>query len=136
MEFHTSIGIDAFADDVWHVLTDINNWKNWNTTVDRVIGKIALNQQIKVYTCVNVKRSFNVTELAKPHRMVWTSGLPFGLFTAVRTFSLAKGAGSFNDFTVREQFSGILLPAFRNRIPDVQSSIDEFAICLKKRIES
>jgi len=105
MEFRTSIGIDAFADDVWHVLTDIANWQEWNTTVDKVTGKVAIDQQIKIYTNGDTTRAFNVkvTELAKPSRMVWAGGLPFGLLTAIRTFSLTKGAGSFYDFTVHEQ---------------------------------
>ncbi len=138
MEFRTSIGIDAFADDAWHVLTDTRSWPEWNKTVDRVIGKLALNQQIKVYSSVDTKRiiTVRVTELARPSRMVWEGGLPFGLFTVIRTFSLNKGIGSFNDLTVQEKYSGLLLPFVRKHIPNLQPSIDEFAICLKRRIES
>jgi hypothetical protein len=41
--------------------------------------------------------------------MVWSRGMPLGLFKGVRTFTLAAD-GAATRFTMREEYTGPLLP--------------------------
>jgi hypothetical protein len=68
-------------------------------------------------------------------RMTWSGGMPLGLFKGVRTFTLTpKGDGSI-DFTVREEFSGPLLPMFAGSLPDMTKPFQDFVAGLKARAE-
>src|SRR5262245_30630669 len=58
--FRAAIGIEAPADRVWGVLTDIAHWSDWNTTVDKVDGRVALGAKVTVYAKVSPGRAFPV----------------------------------------------------------------------------
>jgi hypothetical protein len=66
--------------------------------------------------------------------MAWTGGIPLGLMKGVRTFSLTPENGATR-FTLREQFSGPMLPLIWRSMPDMQPSFDKFAAGLKARAE-
>jgi hypothetical protein len=67
--------------------------------------------------------------------MVWSGGMPLGLFRGVRTFTLAPDAGGASAFTMREEYSGPLLPLIWRSIPDLGPSFAQFAAGLKQRAE-
>ncbi len=57
---------------------------------------------------------------------VWTGGMPLGLFTGVRQFTLTS-SGSGTEFHMHEEFSGVLAPLIGTSIPDLQPSFEQFA---------
>jgi hypothetical protein len=67
--------------------------------------------------------------------MVWSGGMPLGLFRGVRTFTLAPQADGVVAFTVREEYTGPLLPLIWPSIPDLEPSFRQFATGLKARLE-
>ena len=136
--FRTSIKINASPEVIWAILTDARGWTDWNTTVDRVEGTIAPGEKITVHAKVNPGRAFpvKVTEFIPGQRMVWTGGMPLGLFKGVRTYTLTKQSGSSVEFAMREDYSGLMAPMMTRSIPDLQPAFDEFAAALKKRAES
>jgi hypothetical protein len=67
--------------------------------------------------------------------MVWTGGMPFGLFTGTRSFTLTPGSNGEVAFAMREAFSGLLAPLITRSIPDLQPSFDTFAADLRRRAE-
>ena len=125
----SSISIQAAAESVWAILVDAPGYPAWNTTVDRVDGRIALGETVTVRAKVSPGRAFpvKVKQFAPPSRMVWGSGMPFGLFKGEREFTVtANGEGSV-EFAMREGFTGILAPLIGRMTPDLQPSFDEFA---------
>jgi hypothetical protein len=66
--------------------------------------------------------------------MVWTGGMPLGLFRGVRTYTLTPKDGGV-EFSMTEVFSGLMSPLIAGSIPDLQPSFDEFAAALKRRAE-
>ncbi len=92
---------------------------------------------ITAYNKINPKRAFpaKVTEFVPGKRMVWTGGMPLGLFKGVRTFSLAPRGDGTIDFTLREDYSGLLLPLIGGSIPDLTPSFNDFVAGLKARAE-
>jgi hypothetical protein len=83
---------------------------------------------------VAVMKSYEVTELERD-RMTWSGGMPLGLFKGVRTYRVAPEDGGTR-FTMREEYSGPLLPLIWRSMPDLQPSFDRFARGLKARVES
>ena len=135
--FSSSIAIQAAPEAVWQVLTDAPAYPQWNTTVTRVDGSIALGQKVTVHAKVAPGRAFpvKVVTFDAPRRMVWSGGMPLGLFKGDRVFELRAMSGGGVEFTMREDYSGLLAPLITKSIPDLQPAFDEFAACLKARTE-
>jgi hypothetical protein len=134
--FSVTTTIAAKPEKVWAVLIDAPGWTSWNTTVDKVEGEIQPNQTVKLFVKLNPGRAFpvKVSTFEAPRRMVWTGGMPLGLFKGERTYELVpKGDGV--EFTMREAFTGLLAGLITKSIPDMQPAFDDFARDLKKRAE-
>jgi len=105
--------------------------------VDRVEGAIAPGSVVKVY--VNILTSepvpLTVTAFEPPNRMVWTGGMPLGLFRGQRTFTLEPLGNGELRFTVEEIFTGLVLPLFRRSIPDLRPMFDAITGGLKAELE-
>lgn len=135
--FAVSTIIRATPEVVWAILTDGAKWTTWNTTIEKVEGLITPGSKLKIYTKLSPGRAFPVcvTEFAPPQRMVWTGGMPLGLFKGVRTYTLTPTSGGV-EFAMREVFSGLMAPLISRSIPDLQPSFVEFAAALKQRAEN
>lgn len=136
--FSTRIAINASADKVWALLTDAAGYPSWNSTVEKIEGSIAEKRKIRLYAKAMAGRAFGlrVSVFERPSRMIWTGGMPFGLFTGTRSFSLAPAADGSVVFTMREAFLGLLAGMIGRSIPDLQPSFDTFAADLKRAAEA
>jgi hypothetical protein len=134
--YESSAEIDATPEAVWAVLTDGGGYADWDSGVVRVEGRIAPQEKIKVVSEANPKRAFPVTvsEFSPGERMVWSGGMPLGLFRGVRTFTLTRREGGTR-FAMREEYTGPLLPVIWRSMPDLQPSFEQFAHGLKARAE-
>ena len=135
--FSASTRINAPTSAIWSLLTDAGGYADWNSTVDRVEGRIEAGGKVTVHAKVAPGRAFplNVSELEPERRMVWSGGMPLGLFTGTRTFELSPVAGGAVDFSMKEEFTGLLAPLITRSIPDLQPAFDQFAADLKSRAE-
>jgi hypothetical protein len=129
--------IEAAPEAVWEVLTDAPAYSEWDSGVVRVEGRIAPGEKIKVVSEANPKRAFpvNVTEFTPAQTMTWTGGMPLGLFKGVRTFTLSPQGGGTR-FTMREEYTGPLLPLIWRSMPDLGPSFEQFANGLKQKVEA
>ena len=137
MQYTTSTTISATPEAIWDILVDISNWTEWNTTIQEIEGNAAPGGKIKLRAKVNPGRTFsiNVAEFSPPGRMVWSGGMPLGLFKGERTYTLtAQDAGT--EFTMTEVYSGLMAGMITRSIPDLQPSFDEFAAALKTKAEA
>ena len=82
--------INADQDTVWALLSDTSKWKGWNPTVVSIDGTIAEGQKVRLVSTLNPTRTFNlsVTSVQAPREMVWSDGMPLGLFKGERTYRL------------------------------------------------
>jgi hypothetical protein len=136
--YDATADIEATPDTIWTILTDAPNLSNWDSGVERVEGKIAPGETIKVFVKVNPGRAFpvKVTEFVPGQKMVWSGGMPLGLFKGVRTYTLSPQGNGRTKFTMREEYTGPLLPMIWRSIPDLGPSFQQFASGLKSRAES
>ena len=135
--YESSATIAASPDAVWALITDAPGLSTWDSGVDRVEGRIAAGETIKVHSKAAPGRVFpvKVTEFTPSRRMVWSGGMPLGLFKGVRTYSLTP-EGTGTKFHMREEYTGPMLPMIWGSMPDLQPSFDQYASGLKARAES
>ena len=136
--FTASTNIKAAPSTLWNILTDAKSYPSWDPGVDRIEGVIAQGEQITAYTKLSPNRAFpaKVSEFIPNQRMTWSGGMPLGLFKGVRTFTLSPKEDGSVDFTLREEFSGLLLPLFGRAIPDMTKTFEDFVGGLKSRAEA
>src|SRR3982074_1516657 len=136
--YDATADIEATPDAIWAILTDAPNLSNWDSGVERVEGKIAPGETIKVLVKVNPGRAFpvKVTEFKPNERMVWSGGMPLGLFKGVRTYTLTPTGNGETSFKMREEYSGPMLGMIWKSIPDLGPAFQEFAQSLKRRAET
>lgn len=135
--FAVSTVIHAKPETIWAILTDGTKWTTWNTTIDKVEGAIQPGGKLKVYTNLSPGQAFpvRVSVFEPSRRMVWTGGMPLGLFKGERTYTLTPKDGGV-EFSMTEVFSGLMAPLITRSIPDLQPSFVEFAAALKRRAEN
>ena len=136
--FFASTSIRATPERIWSLLTDAPGYPRWNNTVEKVEGKIASGERVTVRPKINPGRSFpvKVSAFDPPQRMVWTGGMPLGLFKGERTFTLKPGSNGEIEFSMREEYTGVLAPLICRSIPDLQPAFLEFASDLKRAAEA
>jgi hypothetical protein len=136
--FETEATIQASPDRVWKILTDVGRYSDWESGVVRVEGKAALGEKVTLVSEANPGRAFplKVTELVPGRKMVFSGGMPLGLFKGVRTYSLAPEGDQATRFKMREEYTGPMLPMIWGSIPDLNPSFQKFATGLKKEAET
>jgi hypothetical protein len=136
--FRVSISIRATPAAIWEILTDASKYTTWNTTVDKVEGRIAPREKLTVHTKISPGRAFpvKVTEFVAGQKMVWTGGMPLGLFNGERTFTLTPRSDGLVDFSMSEVYGGPLSSLIERSILNLQPAFDEFAVALKTRAEA
>jgi hypothetical protein len=135
--FAVKTSIRATPERIWELLTDAAGYTRWNSTVEKIEGDIARNARIKVHAKISPGRTFPVmvTAFEPGRRMVWTGGMPLGLFKGERVFTLTPGAADGVEFSMREEYTGLMAGLIGRSIPDLQPAFDEFAADLKKAAE-
>lgn len=135
--FEARSNIKAKPEKVWQVLINGERYPEWDSGIDRFDGRIAPGATVKLYVKVNPGRAFplKVTELSSNRRMVFSGGMPLGLFRGVRTYTLEPDAAGGTDFHMREEYTGPLLGMIWKSIPDRGPSFQQFAGGLKAEAE-
>jgi uncharacterized protein YndB with AHSA1/START domain len=130
--------IDAPPDVVWAILTRGEGYAEWNPEIVNVEGRFALKQRIKVSVRLGngaVRRlSLKLTAYETGARMVWTGGLPLGLFVGTRTLTVTPQDGG-TEFRMALSMTGPLAPLILKSLGDRQPDIDAFSAGLKKVAE-
>ncbi len=135
--FATTTTINATPEVIWSILTDAAAYPEWNPTVSGIDGTIAPDEEITVHAKISPDRAFpvNVSAFEPGRRMVWSSGMPLGMFKGVRTFTLTP-RGDEVEFAMEEVFSGLMEFLISRSIPDLTPSFEEFAAALKAKAEA
>lgn len=133
--YESSVLIEAAPEAVWAVLADASRYPDWSSGMTAVDGDIVDGGRITVHPR-GAGRAFTVlVALDPPRLMVWSGGLPFGLFRGTRTFGLDDAPRGATLVTVREEFTGPLLGLVWRTMPDLQPSFDRFCLGLKAAVE-
>ena len=135
--FEASTRISAGPDAVWAALVDVGSWRDWDSGVDRVEGRVGLGERLTVFATMIRTRPFpvTVTELRPGEAMRWRGGLPGGLAVIDRTYSLDAQDDGGTVLTVREDHTGPLAGLLGRTTPDLNPSFRQFCAGIKARTE-
>lgn len=129
----TSVSVDIQADSktIWSLLTNAENYPNWNSTVISIDGKIALGEKIQLKSYLDPKRVFKLTvkELEPEKRLVWGDAM------GKREYKLTPTSNGQSNFSMTEKIGGPLFPLFAKMIPPFDESFEKFAHDLKTESE-
>jgi uncharacterized protein YndB with AHSA1/START domain len=124
-QFEVEQQINAPPQRVWAILTDAGTLASGPFGIIRLDGVIAKGGKLRLRSAASPDRTFRltVTELEPNRAMVWTGGMPFGLFTGTRTFTLAPIAGGTH-FLMHEVYDGSMRGSSGNRCPTLTPRFD------------
>jgi hypothetical protein len=135
--FEAGTRIDASPATVWATLADVGSWRDWDSGVDRVEGRVALGERVTIYATMIRSRPFTVTvtDVRPGEGMRWRGGLPLGLAVIDRTYSLDGQDDGGTVLTVREDHTGPLAGLLGRTTPDLNPSFRQFCAGIKQKTE-
>ena len=142
MEIKTQITVNATPDKVWAVLTDFENYPNWNPFIKSITGKPKVGSQIAVKIVppqgksMTFKPTVLVFERNKEFR--WMGRLLFrGVFDGEHKFELSDNGNGTTTFNHSEMFTGLLVNLFKRQLEDnTKNGFELMNESLKKFVES
>lgn len=116
-EIRTEITIQAKREKVWAILTDFENYPNWNPFITFIEGKAEEGRQITVRIAPpgGKTMTFKPTIITRTENreLKWLGTVLFkGLFDGEHTFELKDNADGTVTFIQGEQFRGIFTGLF------------------------
>ncbi len=135
--FETRRVIDAPPQKIWEILTDAARLQK-GFGILRIEGRISLGARLKLWSEVAPDRAFRlrVREFVPARRMIWQGGMPLGLFTGTRVFTLEPLTPDRTEFILREDYSGPLAALIFPKLPDLNPAFRQFADALQKAAEA
>jgi hypothetical protein len=116
-EIKTEILINAKPEQVWAILTDFENYPNWNPFIKSIKGQVFVGNKIIARleppetNGMTFKPKVLAFEANKEFR--WLGHLLFpGLFDGEHQFKLTDQGNGKTTFSQSEKFRGILVPMF------------------------
>ncbi len=141
-ELQATIQISAPIDRVWQVLTDFDNWKEWNPMVNQASGSASVRSKLSItMRGPNAKDAMNyqpiVIEVNPPKSFRWRATMLSGLlFTNDRVFEL-KEINGMTELVNKEEFSGLMVPFFWNKMNGfVVPMLEKMNKALKEKVEN
>ena len=140
-EIKNSIEIEASPERVWQVLTDFEQYPQWNPFMRRIIGSVEEGSRLEVTMGASGKNAMTfrpvLLKVRVNQEMRWLGRLLLPkIFDGEHSFVLEPIDQNRVRFTQSEKFSGLLLPIFaRSMDADTQRGFAEMNKALKTRAE-
>jgi hypothetical protein len=121
MEIITSIIINATPENVWNILSDFDNYGQWNPFITSIVGDIKVGNflQVTIAPPNGSAMKFKPTLLvANPQKELRWKGklLLKGLFDGEHFFNIVDNKDGSLTFLQGEKFTGILVLFFKKMI--------------------
>jgi uncharacterized protein YndB with AHSA1/START domain len=128
--------IHASPDRIWALLTDAAGFPRWNSTVTSIDGEIAEGRTLKLKVATAPERVFKpkVSKVESGRSMIWSDGMA-PMFKGVRTFTLTPNGDGSTEFSMKEEFRGLMLPLIKGSLPDFAPVFEAYADDLKRAAE-
>ena len=121
MEIRTEIRIHASREKVWQILTDFQNYPNWNPFIKAVEGTVKPGEKIRVRIeppgAKGMTFKPKVLTVSHNQEFKWLGNLLIpGLFDGEHKFELIENEDGSTTFIQSEKFSGILVPLLKKQL--------------------
>jgi hypothetical protein len=138
---YTFVAIDAPADKVWAVLTDVSSYPAWNPYVVEATGTLKIGERLKIVEEIDGKRhshSVLVTQFEPQQRqIVWQGSIfPSAFLKWNEWFSVEAVDANHSRVTMLISHQGLLANIYwkYNKNKDLQA-FRKFGAALKKKVE-
>lgn len=113
-ELRTEIEIQASPEKVWQILTNLDQWPEWNPFIHHAIGKAQVGKTVEItFRSASKEMTLHCTVVnAEPNRELrWKYHVVLpGLFRGEHSFSIEPMGTNRVRFVDREIFNGLLVP--------------------------
>ncbi len=135
LQYSAGVNIEAKPDRVWALMTNAGDFSRWNSTVKSIEGMIASGETIQLVATISPKRVFNlnIVEFVPEKKMVWSDGN--AMFKGVRTFTLSPKPDGTTDFSMEEDYTGLMMPMIAGLLPDFGPVFEQYLADLKREAE-
>jgi len=140
-EIHTEIDINASPEKAWTILTDFNNFSQWNPFIRQINGdpKVGTKLKVHLHTLSGKNRTYRpmVTKV-EPYRELRWSGKSFvpGIFNGERIFILKPLKTNYIRFVHIEIFTGLGVALAGDRLDkDMYQSFAKMNNAFKEKVE-
>lgn len=121
LEIKTEIVISATTEKIWTILTEFDEYSNWNPFIKSIEGKIEVGNRIIVQIAPPKAKKMTfkpkILTLNKNRELSWLGLLLFpGIFDGHHKFELKDNNNGTTTFTQSEIFKGILVPLFKKQL--------------------
>lgn len=136
-EIYTEIEINASSDTVWDILTDFDNFPNWNPFIKEISGKLQEGARIEVFikppNSNGMKFKPKILTYRPGKELRWLGNLWIPkLFEGEHSLIIEKISEDKVLFIQKEKFSGLLVPFFSGILKDTESGFKLMNQALKQ----
>lgn len=140
-ELRTEVEIDAPVSHVYRVLTDFENYAEWNPFLTSVSGELTVGHKLSVEMSLPEGKTYvldpQVTQVAENSELRWRGRFLFpALLEAEHFFLLSERGPRLTRVVQGENFSGFLLRFAGNALTLSARGCVYMNLALKKRAES
>ena len=117
---------------IWSLLTDVERYLTWNSTLISIEGSIQPGGSIKLKSKLDPNRTFTlkIKDFQEQTRLVWGDAM------GNRVYTLEDQGASGTRFSMTETIGGPLFPLFASQIPSFDTSFEQFTLDLKQAAEA
>ncbi len=120
-EIKTEILINETPEKVWSILTNFNDYPNWNPFIKFIEGEVKVGNKITVRIEPPKAKGMTFTPkiltLDTNKELKWIGRLLFtGLFDGEHKFELIDNGNGTTTFIQSEKFKGIFVPFFKKQL--------------------
>lgn len=139
-EIATEIEINSTSERVWQVLTDFDNYSNWNPFIKSITGKKIVGQKLATQIIPPnrklMKFSPVVLTFETNKELRWLGSGPIkGVFDGEHYFKIIEQENGSVKFEHGERFSGILVGLMPKLLIDTKLGFKQMNEALKKECE-
>ena len=140
-EIKTEILINATPEKVWSILTDFDNYPNWNPFIKSIKGDVKVGNKITVRIEPPEAKGMTfkpkVLSFDQNKEFRWIGKLLFkGLFDGEHKFELIDNGNGTTTFRQSEKFKGIFVPLFKKQLDNnTKNGFEEMNNKLKELAE-
>ena len=137
---HAAVLIDAPAERVWEVVSDLTAYAEWNPFVVKASGDLRPGARLEITIAAPGMKpvSFRprVLDLEPGHLVRWKGEYKVpGLFDGRHALIVDSLGAESSRFTTHEEVSGVLLPFLGKVMRSSQQGFEDMAATLKRRVE-
>ena len=140
VEIFTEILIEAQPKKVWEILTDFENYPEWNSFVKSIEGNIKVGNiiSVRIEPPNGNGLTFKPVVVAydPPKELRWLGKFFIkGVFDGEHQFKLVDNKNGTTTFIQSETFTGILVSLFKNNLNNTKIGFEQMNLELKEIVE-